>query len=323
MLMKRITLALAAALLATAPAPAAEPYPVKPVTIYVGFSPGGAVDTVARALAEHLSASLGQTFIVEPKPGAGSNLAARAVAGAPPDGYTLLLGTNGLAINMALFKTPGFDVEKDLQPISLVGEIPSVIAANPAFPANTLAELVALAKAKPNDIAFATPGLGSLPHLAMALVAKQAGIELRHIPYPGGRPAVTDAIGGHVPLVVVNALEAAPHIRAGQLKGIAVTGPQRLASLPQTPTVAQEPGFAGYEAQTWWALFAPAGTPQPVVDRLAAAVQKALADPALRQRIESVGGTVHSSTPQELAAFVATERTKWGDLIRQLGLPPN
>lgn len=316
-------LACAAALLACAPAQAAEPYPSRPVTIYVGFSAGGAVDTVARALAEHLSSSMHQTFVVETKPGAGSNLAARAVARATPDGYTLLLGTNGLAINMALFKAPGFDVEKDLAPISMIGDIPSVIAANPSFPANNLEELIKLAKASPDQYAYATPGNGSLPHLAMALLEREAGIKLKHIPYQGGRPAVTDAIGGHVPLVVVNALEASPHIVAGQLKGIAVTGKERLAALPNVATVSQDPQFKSYFAETWWALFAPAGTPKPVLDQLTDAVHKALADPALRKRIESVGGQVHASTQQELGAFVAGERTKWGEVIARTGLTAN
>jgi tripartite-type tricarboxylate transporter receptor subunit TctC len=316
-------LACAAAFLACAPAQAAEPYPSRPVSIYVGFSAGGAVDTVARALAEHLSASLRQPFVVEAKPGAGSNLAARAVARATPDGYTLLLGTNGLAINMALFKTPGFDVEKDLAPISMVGDIPSVIAANPSFPANNLEELITLAKASPDQYAYATPGNGSLPHLAMALLEHDAGIKLKHVPYQGGRPAVTDAIGGHVPLVVVNALEAAPHIQAGQLKGIAVTGKERLAALPNVATVSQDPRFKSYVAETWWALFAPAGTPKPVLDQLTEAVHKALADPALRQRIESVGGQVQASSQQELGVFVTTERAKWGAVISQTGVTAN
>jgi len=316
-------LACAAAILSCAPAQAADPYPARPVTILVGFSAGGAVDTVARALAEHLSTSLKQTFVVETKPGAGSNLAARTVARAAPDGYTLLLGTNGLAINMALYKAPGFDVEKDLAPISMIGDIPSVIAANPAFPANTLDELITLAKASPDQYAYATPGNGSLPHLAMALLEREAGMKLKHIPYQGGRPAVTDAIGGHVPLVVVNALEAAPHIQAGQLKGIAVTGKERLASLPDVATVSQDPRFKDYFAETWWALFAPAGTPAPVLDALTKAVHQALADPGLRKRIESVGGQVHASTAPELSAFVTEERAKWGEVIARTGFSAN
>lgn len=302
---------------------ASDQYPSRNVTILNGFSAGGAVDTVARALAEQLSASMGQNFIVESRPGAGSNLAAAAASRAEPDGHTLLLGTNGLAINMALYKNPGFDVEKDLAPISMVGDIPAVIAANPSFPANSLEDLVKLAKEKPGEIPFATPGNGSLPHLAMALFAKQAGIELKHVPYRGGHPAVTDVLGGHVPLVIVNALEATPYVQAGQLKGLAVTGAERLPSLPNVPAVAEDKRFSGYAAETWWALFAPAKTPQPVVEKLTAAVHKALADQNLRKRIESVGGRVRQSTPAELAAFVTDERAKWGKVVADTAIREN
>lgn len=308
----------ASALLLSQPA-SGQDYPSKVVTVVNGFSSGGAVDTVARALSERLSASLGQNFIVESRPGAGSNLAAMAVIRSAPDGHTLLLGTNGLAINMALYKTPGFDVEKDLAPISMVGDIPAVIAAHPSFPANSISELIAYAKQKPNEASYATPGNGSLPHLAIALLSKQAGIELRHVAYRGGHPAVTDAIGGHVPLVIVNALEATPYIKEGRLKGLAVTGPSRLAALPDVPTVA-EGGLAGFDAQTWWALFAPAGTPPAIVQKLQGEVHKALADPKLRERIETVGGRVRSSTAAELGAFVTTERKKWGQVVADTGL---
>ena len=289
------SLIIAASALLLSQAASGQDYPSKVVTVVNGFSSGGAVDTVARALSERLSASLGQNFIVESRPGAGSNLAAMAVVRSAPDGHTLLLGTNGLAINMALYKTPGFDVEKDLAPISMVGDIPA-------------------------EASYATPGNGSLPHLAVALLSKQAGIELRHVAYRGGHPAVTDAIGGHVPLVVVNALEATPYIKEGRLKGLAVTGPARLANLPDVPTVAEGPGLAGFDAQTWWALFAPAGTPPAVVQKLQSEVHKALADPKLRERIETVGGRVRSSTAAELGAFVTTERKKWGQVVADTGL---
>ncbi|HEV7338492.1 MAG TPA: tripartite tricarboxylate transporter substrate binding protein [Bosea sp. (in: a-proteobacteria)] len=314
------SLIIAASALLLSQAASGQDYPSKVVTVVNGFSSGGAVDTVARALSERLSASLGQNFIVESRPGAGSNLAAMAVVRSAPDGHTLLLGTNGLAINMALYKTPGFDVEKDLAPISMVGDIPAVIAAHPSFPANSIAELIAYAKQKPNEASYATPGNGSLPHLAVALLSKQAGIELRHVAYRGGHPAVTDAIGGHVPLVVVNALEATPYIKEGRLKGLAVTGPARLANLPDVPTVAEGPELAGFDAQTWWALFAPAGTPPAVVQKLQSEVHKALADPKLRERIETVGGRVRSSTAAELGAFVTTERKKWGQVVADTGL---
>jgi len=307
-------------------APAAgaqDAYPSRTITIVNGFSAGGAVDTVARALAEKLSVSLGQSVVVESRPGAGSNLAATAVARSPADGYTLLLGTNGLAINMALYASPGFDVEADLSPISMVGDIPAIIAAHPSFPASSIPELIAHAKANPGAISYATPGNGSLPHLAMALLAGKDKLDLRHVAYRGGHPAVTDTIGGHVPLVVVNALEAAPYILDNKLKGLGTTGPKRLQALPNLATVAEAPGLASYAAETWWGLFAPAGTPQPVLERLEREVHKALADPALRKRMEDVGGSVKPSSRAELAAFVRSERAKWKEVVQATGLKAN
>lgn len=316
--------AFAAACLAMTPAAGAQDaYPNRTVTIVNGFSAGGAVDTVARALADKLSASLGQSVMVESRPGAGSNLAATAVARSPADGYTLLLGTNGLAINMALYASPGFDVEADLAPISMVGDIPAIIAAHPSFPANSIPELIAHAKANPGTVSFATPGNGSLPHLAMALLASKDKLDLRHVAYRGGHPAVTDAIGGHVPLVVVNALEATPYILDKQLKGLGTTGSKRLQALPELATVAETPEFRSYEAQTWWGLFAPAGTPAPVLQRLEQEVHKALADPVLRKRIEDVGGSVKPSSRAELAAFVKSERAKWKEVVQATGLRAN
>ena len=197
-------------------------YPNKPVKMVVGYAPGGAVDVVARTLGQSLAAQLGQSFIVENKPGAGTNIAVKSVITAEPDGYTLMMAANALAANMALYQPMPFDAEKELTAVSLVGRVPVVIAANPNVPYTTVAQLIAAAKAKPGQIAFASPGNGSTPHMAIEFFAKAAGIDLQHIPYKGGSPAITDAIGGQLPLVAVNALEVLPHAKSGKLKVLAV-----------------------------------------------------------------------------------------------------
>ena len=311
-----IALALAACLGAAGPGAAgpAATYPTRPVRILVGFAAGGAVDVIARALGEQLSVQLGQPFVVESRPGAGSNLAAAETARSDPDGYTLILGTTGLAVNMTLFPKPGFDVD-DLTPISKVGEIAAVIAANPSLPANSIPELAAAAKARPGDLAYGSPGNGSSPHLAAELLQRVAGIQLSHVVYKGGAPAITDALGGHIPLVAVNVLEALPHIRAGKLKALGVTSSHRLAMLPDAMTVA-ESGYPGYSSATWYALFGPGRMPPDIVAKLNDAVQKALADPRFRARVEQVGGEVNGSSPEELRTFVRAERAKWGQVVK-------
>jgi tripartite-type tricarboxylate transporter receptor subunit TctC len=314
--MKLFALALAICLGATCPgfAGPADAYPTRPVRVLVGFSPGGAVDVIARALGEQLSEQLGQPFVIESKPGAGSNLAAVETARSTPDGYTLILGTTGLAVNMTLFPKPGFDVD-DLSPISKIGEIAAVIAANPSFPANTIPDLVAAARAKPGALSYGSPGNGSSPHLAMELFQRVANIQLTHVAYKGGTPAITDALGGHIPLVAVNVLEALRHIQAGSLKALGVTSAQRLAMLPNAMTIA-ESGYPGYSSATWYALFGPGKMPPDIVTKLNDAVRKALADPRFRAKVEQVGGEVTGSSPNDLRAFVRAERAKWGQVVR-------
>ncbi|MEY4448787.1 MAG: hypothetical protein RLZZ433_1802, partial [Pseudomonadota bacterium] len=250
-------------------------YPNKPVKIVVGYAPGGAVDVVARTLGQSLSTQLGQSFIVENKPGAGTNIAVKSVITAEPDGYTLMLAANALAANMALYQPMPFDAEKELTAISLVGRVPVVIAANPNAPFSTVAKLIEAAKAKPGQIAFASPGNGSTPHMAIEFFAKAAGIDLQHIPYKGGSPAITDAIGGQLPLVAVNALEVLPHVKSGKLKVLAVLSPSRSVIYPDVPTIA-ESGFPGFEASVWYGFVAPAATPKPIIVKLHAEIQKAL-----------------------------------------------
>ncbi len=300
----------------------AQQYPTKPVRIVVGYAAGGAVDIVARTVGQSLATTMGKTFIVDNKPGAGTNIAVKSVIDAPADGYTLLMAANALAANMALYQPAPFDAEKDLVPIALIGRVPVVIAANAGAPYGNIAKLIEAAKAKPGVIAFATPGNGSTPHMAVELFARAAGISLMHVPYRGGAQAITDTIGGQLPLVAVNALEVLPHVKSGKLKVLAVLSATRSAIFPDVPTIA-ESGFAGFEASVWYGLLAPAATPKPVVARLHAEVQKALQTPEVRARMTGVGGEVNPGTAEQFGALLHSERIRYEKLIREANIRPD
>jgi tripartite-type tricarboxylate transporter receptor subunit TctC len=265
---------------------------------------------------------MGQPFIVENKPGAGTNIAVKSVIDAVPDGYTVMLAANALAANMALYQPAPFDAERDLVSISLVGRVPVVIAANPSVPYATVAKLIEAAKAKPGGIAFASPGNGSTPHMAIELFAHAAGMSLQHIPYRGGSQAITDVIGGQVPLVAVNALEALPHFKSGKLKVLAVLSPNRSSIFPDVPTIA-ESGFAGFEASVWYGFVAPAATPKPIVTRLHAEVQKALQIPEVRERMTAVGGEVVPGSVEQFGALLRSERVRYEKLVRDTNIKPD
>ena len=316
---------IAGALAAALPAPPllAQVYPAKPVKVFVGFSPGGAVDLIARAVGQRISGPLGQPVTVENRPGAGSNLAIRATIDSAPDGYTLLLAANGLVANMALYQPQPFDAEKELTPVSFVGRVPVVIAAagNNANLGSVRALLDA-ARAKPGSITYATPGNGSTPHLAVELFVRAAGVSLIHVPYKGGSPAITDVIGGQVNLVAVNALEVLPHVKAGRLKVLAVMSPTRAATLPDVPTIA-ESGFLGFEASVWYGFMAPMGTPRLIVERLHAEVQKALASPEVRERMASSGGEAVPASIADFAALIRGERQRYEKLVREANIKPD
>ena len=300
----------------------AQAYPAKPVKIVVGYAAGGAVDIVARTVGQSLAASLGQPFIIENKPGAGTNIAVKAVIDAAPDGYTLMLAANALAANMALYQPMPFDAERDMAPIALVGSVPVVIAINTQAPFTDLARLIEAAKAKPGSIAFASPGNGSTPHMALEFFARTAGISLQHIPYKGGAPAITDAIGGQVPLVAVNALEVLPHFKSGKLKVLAVLSLKRSPIFPDVPTIA-ESGFPGFEASVWYGFVAPAATPKPVLARLHAEVQKALQTPEVRERMAAVGGEVSPGSAEQFGALIHSERVRYEKLVREANIKPD
>jgi tripartite-type tricarboxylate transporter receptor subunit TctC len=299
-----------------------QPYPARPVKIVVGYSAGGAVDIVARTMAQSLAAGLGQPFVVDNKPGAGTNIAVKSVVDAAPDGHTLLMAANALAANMALYQPAPFDAEKDLVAVSLIGRVPVVIAAGANAPYSSIAQLVAAAKARPGSIAFATPGNGSTPHLAAELFARAAEISLVHVPYRGGAQAVTDVAGGQVPLLAMNALEVKPQVASGKLKVLAVLSPQRSPIFPDVPTIA-ESGFKGFEASVWYALMAPAQTPAAIVDRLHAEVQKALRSPEVRERMSSVGGEVLPGSRAAMVSLLHSERQRYEKLVREAGIKPD
>lgn len=300
----------------------AQPYPNKPVKVVVGYSAGGAVDAVARAVGQALSTSLGQAFVIENKPGAGTNIAVKSVIAAEPDGYTLMMAANALAANMALYQPAPFDAEKDLVAVSLVGRVPVVIAANMQAPYANIAKLMEAAKAKPGSIAFGSPGNGSTPHMAMEFFERAAGITLQHVPYRGGAQALTDVIGGQLPLVALNALEVQPHVKSGKLKVLAVLSPKRSVIFPEVPTIA-ESGFPGFEASVWYGLVAPAATPKPVVDKLHAEVQKALQTQEVRDRMTAVGGEVLPGSADMFTQLIKSERQRYERLVREANIKPD
>lgn len=300
----------------------AQPYPAKPVKLVVGYSAGGAVDAVARTVGQAMSASMGQTFVVDNKPGAGTNIAVKSVIAAEPDGYTLMMAANALAANMALYQPAPFDAERDLVPVSLIGRVPVVIAANASAPYASIQQLIAAARAKPGSISFASPGNGSTPHMAVEFFKRAAGISLLHIPYRGGSQALTDVIGGQLPLVAVNALEVQPHVKSGKLKVLAVLSTNRSAIFPEVPTIA-ESGFPGFEASVWYGLVAPAATPKAIVTRLHAEVQKALQTKEVRDRMTAVGGEVLPGSAEMFAALIRSERQRYEKLVREANIKPD
>jgi tripartite-type tricarboxylate transporter receptor subunit TctC len=300
----------------------AQAYPSKPVKVIVGYAAGGAVDIVARTVGQAISPSLGQPVVVENKPGAGTNIAVKAVIESAPDGHTLMMAANALAANMALYQPAPFDAERDLVPVSLIGRVPVVIAANPNAPFNTVAQLLEAAKAKPGGISFASPGNGSTPHMAIELFGAAAGVNLQHIPYKGGSQAITDVIGGQLPLVAVNALEVLPHFKSGKLKVIAVLSTKRSSIFPGAPTIA-ESGFPGFEASVWYGLVAPAATPKPIVARLHAEVQKALQSDEVRARMTAVGGEVEPGTSEHFGALIHAERVRYAKLVKDANIKPD
>jgi len=291
----------------------AADYPARPVRIIIGFGAGSAADTPARLLAQKFSDALGQQFIVENKPGAGSNVAAEYVARAPNDGYTLFMATTAQTTYAGMTVSPTYDLTKDFAPIVRVTEVSNLLVANPSLEAGNLKELIALAKEKPNQIFFATGGVGTIAHVAGELINIMAGIKLMHVPYPGSAQAMTDVVSGRVQLWIAPASAAAPQVEAGKLKAIAVTTAQRSSIAPNVPTIA-ESGLPGYDLGLWFGLLAPAGTPKPIVDRLAQVANDALKTPDLTEPLRKIGMDTIGGTPEEFSTYIAAEVKKATDV---------
>jgi len=309
-------------LMGAMPSVHAQAFPTKPIKVVVGYAPGGAVDAVARSVGQAMANSMGQPVVVDNKPGAGTNIAVKSVISAEPDGYTLLMAANALSANMALYQPKPFDAEKELVAVSMVGRVPVVIAANPSVSYSSVKQLIEAAKNKPNSIAYGSPGNGSTPHMAIELFAHAAGIDLQHIPYRGGSQAITDVIGGQLPLIAVNALEVLPHVKSGKLKVLGVLSPKRSPIFPDAPTIS-ESGFPGFEASVWYGLVAPAATPKTIVQKLHDETQKALQTNEVRDRMTQVGGEVVAGSSEMFAALIHSEYLRYAKLVKDANIKPD
>lgn len=298
----------------------AQTYPSKPVRLVVPFPPGGVADLLARPLAEKLSASMGQPVVVENRAGATGTIGAAAVASAPPDGYTLLLGTtNEIAMSPPLFKSLPYDPAKAFSPIAPVAEFPNVLVVGSAVKANSLKELVAFAKANPGKLTFASSGPGSTNHLTAEIFMNAAGVKVVHVPYKGGGPALTDLLGGHVDAMFATLPSAMTHIKSGKLRALAVTGERRSSALPDVPT-AVEAGVTGLVVTTWNGVLAPAGTPADVVARLHAEVAKAAGQPDMKERYSGVGAEPLVMSAEQFGTTIKKDIDRWAQVVKQAGV---
>jgi tripartite-type tricarboxylate transporter receptor subunit TctC len=297
---------------------ASAQYPNKPIRLIVPFPPGGSNDIVARMLATQLGEKLGQSVVIENKGGAGGVLGTEQAAKAAPDGYTLLLISVAYAFAPALYKNLPYDPATAFAPITIVGRGPSVLTVHPSVPANTVAELIALAKKNPGKLNYASAGVGSFQHLSAALFMTQAGIDVVHVPYKGGGPAMADVMGGQAQIVMPSLIQVVPHIKSGRLKALGTSGTKRNALLPDVPAVAET--LPGYASENWWGLLAPAQTPQPIVDRLYGVTTELLQSKETGKRMEAEGAETVRMTPAEFGRFIAAELAKWGKVARDVGI---
>src|SRR3989440_9411935 len=308
-----------AALLLVLPTARSADYPTRPINLLVAFTPGGPSDVLSRIVGRKMEQLLGQPFVIENRPGAGGNIAAEQTAHAPADGHTLLMGNNSiLATNAALYKTIGFDPEKDFAPISLIGSQANILVVNPKVKANTMAELIALAKANPGKINFASSGHGAAAHLAGELFKVEAKIDIVHVAYKGAAPALQDVIAGHVHMMFATAASVVGLIRDGKVRPLAVTTPKRTAILPDVPTVA-ELGLKGFDATTWHGLVAPAGASKDVIGALHYGTVTALNDPAVRKSLMDLGVDIVGNSPKEFDAYIKAEIPKWSAVVKASG----
>jgi tripartite-type tricarboxylate transporter receptor subunit TctC len=310
--------AAAAALPAVSRIATAQTYPARPVRIIVGFAPGGGLDIIARLIGQWLSERLGQQFVIENRPGAGSNIGTEVVVRAPADGYTLLFAASPAAINATLYDKLNFNFIRDIAPVAGIMLVPNVMVVNPSFPAKTIPEFIAYAKANPGKINMASGGVGGVSHVSGELFNMMAGVNMIHVPYRGVAPALTDLLGGQVQVTFATMPSSIEYIRAGKLRALAVTTATRSEALPDIPTVSDF--VPGYEASNWYGVGAPKGTPAEVIDKLNRETNEILADPKAKARLADLGGTTLVGSPADFGKLIAEETEKWGNVIRVLNI---
>ena len=296
----------------------AQSYPNHPVRMIVPFAPGGATDIIARTVGQKLSEKLGQPVIIENKPGAGTTIGNAEVAKAKPDGYTLLFAPTPFVISQVIYPTLPYDPKKDFTPVSLLATSNFILVANPAVGAKSIAELVAMAKAKPGSLTFCSAGNGTVPHLAGELFKLRAGVDIIHIPYKGGGPAIIDLVGGQVNMMFATPIEVSQQVQAGRLRVLGATSQKRLPAFPDVPTLA-ESGYPGFEVASFFGVLAPAGTPPEIVNRLANDLASVMALPDVRERFAAQSAEANVQGPEAFARFLTTERDKWADIVKRSG----
>ena len=298
----------------------AQTFPSRTITLVIPFAPGGSTTIVGRVIADKMSQLLGESIVVDNRAGAGGTVGTRAVAKSEPDGYTILLSFTGtLAIAPSLYRNAGYDPRKDFAPIGLIGHAPNSLVVHPSFPARTVAELVAYARANPGKVNFGSAGAGTVSHITGEYFAHAAGIKLVHIPYKGTGPALTDLLGGHIPMAFAPIPASHANVSAGMLRALAVTSTTRSSLLPDVPTIS-ESGLPGFDASLYYGLVAPAGTPRPVIDRLNGALQAALASDEVKKQLGLDGTEITPGTPEDYAAFIDRDERKWSGLVRESGV---
>ncbi|MCA6125794.1 tripartite tricarboxylate transporter substrate binding protein [Bradyrhizobium sp. WSM 1704] len=320
--MKKMIVAAAAMLAFTAMShhAQAQNYPARPITLVIPFAPGGSTSIVGRGVAEKMGELLGEKVVVDNRPGAGGTVGTKAVAKSDPDGYTLLLGYTGtLAIGPSLYKNAGYDPRKDFAPIGMIGNAPNSLVVHPSFPAKSVAELIAYAKANPGKVNFGSAGAGTASHITGEYFARAAGITLVHIPYKGTGPALTDLLGGHIPMAFAPIPASHTNVAAGKLRALAVTSSTRSGLLPDVPTIA-EAGLPGFDASLYYGLVAPAGTPRPIIDKLNKALRAALASEEVKQQLGNDGTDITPGTPEDYAGFIDKDEKKWAQLVKASGV---
>jgi tripartite-type tricarboxylate transporter receptor subunit TctC len=298
-----------------------QAYPAKPIRIVVGFSPGGTTDILARELGVRMQESWGRSVVVDNRPGAGGNIGAEVVAKAPPDGYTLLLSTNSLAINPAMYSRMPFDAINDLAPITRIGSVTNIFFAHPSVPASTMKELVALARSRPGQVTYGSGGVGTSPHLAVELFRSMAKVDIVHVPYKGVPPVVQGILAGELAMGTASLPSAGlpEHVKSGRLRGLALTGSKRSQSVPHVPTMI-ESGFPGFDVVIWYGMLAPAGTPADIIARLNAELIRILNLPVLRDRLAAQDFEIVTSTPADFMVYIKSEVALWGKIVKQAGV---